>query len=613
MKLLYRLPVLLLLLQAGITAAQLGYDDEVCLDKTPRQVKLEQSKKKLVEGLNKTLIYFSYLNYSDRTVDRVITGVEAFEPYRGKRIRNIDISILAPFGVSIEKPENEHPTKFQKFANGIQMSTKQWVVKNDLLFRVGDKVDPQTFADTERNLWKRETFKDVMIFVTPVDCSDDEVDVTVMVQDRWSWSFITSLQYDKVQAGIEFRNFLGLPHSFTASVAFNYRRDNFYTIFGEYDYRNIKRSQINIRAQGYYSPASKGGELRITRPFFSANAKWAGHLKGGIDKQDQWIPNAFGAAIPTNIFYNWQDVWLATAFKLKQGKVIKNDLTRLILSGRMYRKDYIKRPFMHSEDRSQNFVGTTYVLGSIGIARWDYYLDHSVYYLGQPEYFTKGFNGALIAGFDYDEELNKRFYSGIQLDYGKAFTKFGYMNWRLAYGGFTKQKDYQQILCKLTAQFYSVPIKLGPRFMMRQFVTANLALGFDRPLGKELVVNDANGVRGIFVDYVRGSRSYVFNFETDVYPTFKILGFTSSAFAFADIAITQSGSLSSFQLTQAYGAGIRLRNLGMGIGFFDISFAYYPQLSIPGVKPYAILAGYLNNRSITQQNLFVPAPLKPDY
>lgn len=108
-------------------------------------------------------------------------------------------------------------------------------------------------------------------------------------------------------------------------------------------------------------------------------------------------------------FYNWQDVWLATSFKLPGSFGVKHEFLRFILSGRMYRNNYITRPFKRSEDGAQTFIDRTYFLGSIGFANWNYYVDHSVFYLGQAEYFSRGLNGALILGFDYDEELQNVF------------------------------------------------------------------------------------------------------------------------------------------------------------------------------------------------------------
>jgi hypothetical protein len=592
---------------------QLPYDDEVCPGKSPRQLKLEDDKKKLLNGLNKTLIYISYLSYSDRTVDRPLTGPDEYEPYRGKMIRNIEVRILQPYGVTIDKPVTDRYTRFQKFANRIQIRTKEWVVRNDLLFKSGDIVDPILFSDTERNLWERKTFKDLKIFIEPVDGSEELIDVVIILQDRWSWGLMTSLQYTKISAGIEFKNFLGLPQSISNYVSFNYRKDNLYTVFGAYTYENIRRSHIDAKLYYQYDNLSKGGEIRIKRDFFSANSKWAGHIKGAIYKESAAVPNDWGAAIPTRTTYNWQDIWLATSFKLPGKFGEKYDLLRAVISGRMNRYQYLERPYLRSPDGSQVFINRTYFLGSVGLANWDYYVDHSVYYLDQAEYFGKGFNPALILGFDYDEELQKRFYSGLQMDYAKYFKRFGYFDIRASYGGFTKKNSYQQMLFRITNNFYSSAVKLGRKFMMRQFVSVTANLGFNRPLGKEIAMNNYNGVRGIFIDYIRGTRSYVFNFETDVYPTFKVLGFSSSVFAFADIAIVQQNSLTSFQLSQGYGVGLRLRNLAMGIGSFEITVAYYPRLDIPGIKQYSVMGSFENSRAIRADNLFVPTILSPDF
>lgn len=610
MKFLYRLIFLIASIAWGqFGFGQLPYDEEACYDKTVKQLKHEQQKQKLLKGLNKTLIYISYLSYKDRSVDRPLTGIAEFEPYRGKVIRNVDIKVIYPYGVSIEQPKNNHFNKFQKFANRIQIKTKDWVVRNDLLFKPGDAVIPVLFSDTEKNLWKRNTFKDLKIFMLPVEGSESLVDVVVMVQDMWSWSLNSSLEYNKIAGGIQFKNFLGLPQSITNWVSLNFRKDNLWSVYGNYMYENIRSSHIDTKVSYVYSNFTKGGKLQITRDFFSANSKWAGHIKAGIFRESNALPNSFGPSIPTNVFYNWQDVWLATSFKLTGKAGEKHDLLRFILSGRMYRSSYIARPYKRSEDGAQTFIDRTYFLGSIGFANWNYYVDHSVYYLGQAEYFSRGLNGAVILGFDYDEELQKRFYSGLQLEYGKYIDRTGYYHIRASYGGFTKKNSYQQILFRITQNFYSRPIKLGRKFMFRQFISAHINLGFNRPIGKELVVNDANGFRGVFTNYIRGTRSYVFNFETDVYPTFKVLGFTSSVFAFADIAITQQNSLYGFQLKQAYGAGIRLRNLGLGIGSFELTFAYYPNLNISKLKPYSISGGFDNKRAVIPEDLFLPSIL----
>jgi hypothetical protein len=96
----------------------------------------------------------------------------------------------------------------------------------------------------------------------------------------------------------------------------------------------------------------------------------------------------------------------------------------------------------------------------------------------------------------------------------------------------------------------------------------------------------------------------VLNCETTVYPNFKVLGFSSSLFAFADLAVLQQNQMNSFQFCQGYGAGLRLRNLAYGLDYFEITFAYYPHLNIPGLKNYSIIGSFDNRLSPSSDNLF---------
>jgi len=594
--------------------AQDLHDEVLCPAKTPKQLKRQKQKKEIVNGLTQTLRYVSYLSYSDRQVDRPLNGPEEYAAYKGKIIRNVDIRFIQPYGVTIDHPVIDHYTPFQKFANNIQIKTKDWVVRNDLLFKPGDAIDPILIADTEKNLWERNTFKDLKIFMVPVEGSPGEVDIVVMLQDRWSWGVTSSLAYNSIAGGIDFKNFMGVPQSVSARVSFNFRKDNLYTLSGGYLFENIKKSHVDAQVLYTYDNLNKGGEASIIRNFFSANSQWAGHLEASYYHEGAALPNALGAAIPTNVTYNTEDVWLARSFTLPKSLGQDFDLMRLVVSGRMYRNQYTSRPYEVSPDGSLIFLNRTYFLGSIGLANWDYYLDHNVYYLDQAEYFAKGFNPSIIVGIDDDEQLNKRFYSGVQLDYGKYVKGLGYFDTRASYGGFSKKNAYDQILGKVSENFYSAALKVGPRkrFYLRQFISGSVNLGFNRPENKELVMNNANGVRGIFVNYIQGTRSYVLNFETDAYPTFKILGFSGSAFAFADLALMQQNPLLSGTFTQGYGIGLKLRNLSMGIGYFEITFAYYPKLSIESIKPYAVIGGFTNSRAITADNLFVPTVLSTD-
>ena len=586
-------------------------DDTACITRLQEKVSRKQKMKEdVVKVLNKSLVYLSYLNYSDRTTDRAFIGPAEFVPYKGKVIRKIDISILDPFGVSLEHPVAGKSTRFQKFANSIQFKTRQWAVRNELLFRPGERVEPISFADTERNLWQGGTFKDLKIYISPVEEDSSMVDVLMVLQDRWSWSISTGAQYNKATIGISFNNFLGMPQSISQKISFNYRKDNPYTVYGGYEYDNIRRSHINLSTDYQYENLNKGFEVQTWRDFFSANTRWAGHAFGGLYRESASVPNQLAQAIPTNIYYHYEDGWLAGAFK---SPAIREALQRVVIAARVYRVAYIKRPYRISSDSSQMFFNGLYALSGVGLANWNYYVDHNVFGLGQTEYFTKGFNISFVNGYVQDEELGNRFYSGVDANYGGYIDRIGYLNTKVTYSGFSGSTGYNQVLGKWINQYYSAPVKLGRKFFLRQFINTLVTVGFDRPGDREIAMNNYNGVRGIFVNYIRGNRTYVFNFETDIYPKFKVLGFSSDLFVLANLALVQQGSFWGGQLCQGYGAGLRVRNLSLGIGFFEFTFVYYPSFSIPGYKPYSLLATTDNQRGIPKDNLFNANVLTPEF
>jgi hypothetical protein len=583
---------------------QLPYDEDMCPQKNPGQLKQKALRKKIENGASNGLKYLAYLNYKDRKIDRQPEGAESYQPYAGKRIRNIAVVVLDPYGVSIDNPNANHATRVQKFANSIQMKTRQWVVRNDLLFKTGDAVSPILFSDTERNLWDLGAFKDVKIFMVPIDESPDEIDVEVMVQDRWSWGLQSSVAYNRSTVGLAMGNFMGLPQSISNFVSFNYRKDDFYALAGAYALHNIKKTHIDVAVGYVYDPLNAGGNLNISRDFFSASTKWAGHVQGGADHQIAAVPNPLGAAIPLNVTYYWQDAWLAHAFKIPLPVGPQFDLTRLIVSGRISNFRYLNRPYNISPDGSQVFINQTYAMAGIGLADWNYYTEHSVYYIDQVEYLPKGFNASMVLGYDYDEQQLSRFYAGFKMQYSRMIKGYGYFDTRAGLSGYANKNSFQQGLLRVNENYFTPAFKAGRKFAIREFISGNVNVGINRPSDHEIVVNNSNGLQGIFVNNLHGSRTYTLSLETAVYPNFKVIGFSSCAFAFADFTVLQQEGLYTSQFNEAIGAGLRLRNVGMGLDYFEISFAYYPNLSIPGLKPYTVMGQYGNIHAIGPDNLF---------
>jgi hypothetical protein len=307
---------------------------------------------------------------------------------------------------------------------------------------------------------------------------------------------------------------------------------------------------------------------------------------------------------------NTQDFWMAKAFKLQAGLSQKYPLMRIIAAARMQRTGYASRPYLFDSTYTQRYIGQTRLLGAIGIAHWDYYIDHNVYNLDKGEYFPKGISLAVIGGFQDDDVMQRRSYFATALQYGKAFDRTGYLLCYLKAGGFISPQGLNQVLIDWQNTFYTINLKIK-KTNLRQFIYTNIKIGIDRPRGNEIVADNNNGLRGVSSSGLQGSSTYGLSYELDLYMTHRVYGFSASWFSFADLTLVDQGFHDQvFQ--SGIGAGMRIRNVNLGLGFIELTFAYYPNLEIAGQQSYSILANSISNRSPVKRDLFGPDIVSAD-
>jgi hypothetical protein len=159
-------------------------------------------------------------------------------------------------------------------------------------------------------------------------------------------------------------------------IAINYRKDKLWTFYGWYEFRNIASSQISLNLNYNYDPFLKGLELKVGRKFFSSNTKWAGYVFGNIYHQTARETIFLTTAVPTNILYNAQAEWFARAYPLfLRSKREPNMTYKFIIGTKFTRIQYLRCPFMISEDNSLSFINSTTYMVGVGMARWDYYTE----------------------------------------------------------------------------------------------------------------------------------------------------------------------------------------------------------------------------------------------
>lgn len=129
--------------------------------------------------------------------------VETAPALQGKTIRNITIEVREIF-------DDPNLQGMYQTVNNLKISTRQEVVKRELLFKEGDKYDHFLINESERNLRSLKYLRQVKIVPT---AEGDFVDMHVSVQDTWTiipqWGYSSGTGREKLSVGLAESNLVG--------------------------------------------------------------------------------------------------------------------------------------------------------------------------------------------------------------------------------------------------------------------------------------------------------------------------------------------------------------------------------------------------------------------
>ncbi len=161
-----------------------------------------------------------------------------------------------------------------RLANRLHINTKQFVVRDDLLFNTGDRYSPEQLIESERILRSKSYLYDAEI--RPVRYHDNQVDIEVKTRDVWTLSggINYSLKGGETSYGYEIQeeNFAGLGKTVRVKRDTNEIRTE--TEFLYHDpFLTADRFQLTV---GYsYNSDGRSKLLQLQRPFYSLETKWA--------------------------------------------------------------------------------------------------------------------------------------------------------------------------------------------------------------------------------------------------------------------------------------------------------------------------------------------------
>lgn len=209
------------------------------------------------------------------------TGSDKEPSYRGYRIENIYVIRRQIFDTSIPS-ENK---LVYRAINHLHIATKEKTVREQLLFKKGDRYDPDLALETERALRRILRLRDVR--VRPVPVGKRGVDVLVEAQDTWTTEpFIGvsgSGEKTKYTMGIRERNLAG----YGKEVGFIYKKEPD-LVTRSFSYDDPALLGTRLRLAGDYADTAEGSSrsLSIEKPFSSSLTPYGFKTSGAYDKHE---------------------------------------------------------------------------------------------------------------------------------------------------------------------------------------------------------------------------------------------------------------------------------------------------------------------------------------
>ncbi len=539
--------------------------------------KLYQRSKKddlIGKGLKAVLRPVPLTNFGGDTTQPSQPQPQRKNSYQGRIIHHISIETLDPFGPQLTEVRKEPVNFLERTANAVHYTSRNWTIRQALLFKEGDTVNVLLLRESERLIRSTAAVHDARILLVPIN--DSSVDVIVRAQDIWSIG--ASIGYDfntgAGNATLIDQNFLGLGHVADAGISMDTARLGGGTYTFRYFVPSIGRSYIQAEARAISLDLDQRQSVRFERPFLTTSFSTAGGIS--FERFDDWFGKGSldDQQSDLRIESYTADAWFGKALipdGLSKGE---QGLTRVIPAIR-YRWQTHVFPKEFNPEWEPNFQDDRILLMSMSYVTRNYRTDRYIFDFGRTEDIPVGHSLTLTLGFG-PRDGRLRYYGGMRAAWGRVWNGNGFFYMNAELGGFSGAPPFS--MGALTGQFLAyTPIKTLGRWKVRQYLWSRTTLGINRQSWEGFDINRQNGVRGLRIDN-RGQSRTSLNYELDLFVPYNFFGFRMAWIVFADMALLAPAgrSLAASPLYGGYGVGIRLRNSYLVFPTLQFSLGYYP-------------------------------------
>jgi hypothetical protein len=512
-----------------------------------------------------------------RDTSKTVAGIHDFIPYHLRPIRHITIKQLEVFGPTINDTSQTATSTLEKTGNRLHISTKQFIIKQNLFFKTGDLLSPSVMADNERHLRSLSYIEDAKFITKPCKNCGDSVDILVIVKDVWPKAF--NIKIDDVNSGkVELwdRNLLGLGHEFQNNILWNSTKRPGMGYEGIYKINNIQNTFISGSLTYYNKFNTRLVGLNFDRRFFAPNVKYAGGLNFEHAKSEfAYRVNGFLTAAPVN--YNHFEVWTGRSFLLNRKSTIFSSSKNLTFALKLKTDHFLERPpisrgaYYQLQNKKLCLLSTTYT-------QQTFFKSNYIYNFGRTEDIPVGAKFTFTLGKEFNEFVNRN-YVDFTISSGRYFGNAGYVQSSLSFGTFFNKDNYEQGVLRTKVNYFTNLFVFG-RFFFRQFVTFDYTQGINRLDYEYLTINQSNGIRGFRNDSIFGNRRIKMSWETVCFAPWKFYDFKMVIFLFADHSWIKANNIALFDWHPytGIGFGFRFHNERLVFNIIQFRFTFYPNI-----------------------------------
>ncbi len=506
-------------------------------------------------------------------LDEKTIALNYFKSFEGMLIEKIEIKPLDVFGPTLTDTTKTSDKWIDRAANKIHNNSNLNTIRKQLLFEIGDAIDPELFAENERIIRQIPYLRDVRFIIERDSVYSAFAIVTVLTKDRFSWG--VSGGVSGIKAGdiaIYNKNVLGIGHEISLRFVGHLDKDPKLGVETFYRINNLGGHFMNID-MGYLNTYQREGVLfNLQKPFISNEIKWGYGLIASRLFRTSKITEDHPIELDDPISVSYNNIWVGHSFDLKRMGGLTRQLTPATGIHNLYFFDVNKIP----EGSEHFFSNRTLYLAGLTWSQRMYVQDKLIYSYGIIEDIPIGFKQEMYYGYDANQFGDRHFLQLFSSN-GLLLPHRGYLYFSTGINGYFKNHVFEEGLVRADVNFFS-GIRTSGNKMVRSFIKMNYTLGLKRYPFEYLTIGGENYIRGFRSNNATGQQRLTLNMEHVIFLPREIYGFKMAFFGFADLGIIGQNKQLIFKedYYAGLGLGIRLHNENLVFNTFQLRLAFYP-------------------------------------